>query len=288
MTTPRIGLTFTPFRPPEDLRTFATAAEEAGLDELWVWEDCFRESGIASAAAALAWTERITVGIGLLPVALRNVALTGMELATLDRLFQGRVIPGIGHGVQSWMGQTGARPESPVTLLREYGTALRRLLDGERVTVTGRYVNLDDVALDWPPERTTLWAGAQGPKSLALSTELGDGVLLGGMDSYETTARSIEIIRGVRDSRGEPLGPITTTIAVATGPDADALLAAEIAAWDKQPEPGIGVAGDPAAIADVVRRFGELGITTVSVLPCRTDPDIPALIRTLGEVKAHL
>jgi hypothetical protein len=33
----------------------ASAAEDAGLEELWLWEDCFWESGIASAAAALAW-----------------------------------------------------------------------------------------------------------------------------------------------------------------------------------------------------------------------------------------
>ena len=54
---------------------------------MWLWEDCFAESGIATAAAALAWTERLTVGIGLLPVPLRNVALSAMENATLERLF---------------------------------------------------------------------------------------------------------------------------------------------------------------------------------------------------------
>ena len=74
------------------------------------------------------------MGIGLLPVPLRNVALTAMELATLERAIPGRLIGGVGHGVQSWMGQVGARVESPVTLLREYSVALRRLLDGESVT----------------------------------------------------------------------------------------------------------------------------------------------------------
>ena len=84
-----LGITFVPSLPPEQLRGLATAAEESGLDELWVWEDCFKESGIASATAALAWTSRIRVGIGLLPVPLRNVALTAMELATMERMFPG-------------------------------------------------------------------------------------------------------------------------------------------------------------------------------------------------------
>jgi alkanesulfonate monooxygenase SsuD/methylene tetrahydromethanopterin reductase-like flavin-dependent oxidoreductase (luciferase family) len=93
------------------------------------------------------------VGVGLLPVPLRNVALTAMEVATLHRLFPGRVNVGVGHGVQDWMAQVGARVESPITLLREYLTALRALLAGERVSVEGRYVRLADVALDWPPAR---------------------------------------------------------------------------------------------------------------------------------------
>ena len=56
-----------------------------------MWEDCFSESGIATATAMLAATSRVTLGIGLLPVPLRNVALTAMELATVSRLFPGRL-----------------------------------------------------------------------------------------------------------------------------------------------------------------------------------------------------
>ncbi|MCZ9336673.1 LLM class flavin-dependent oxidoreductase, partial [Streptomyces sp. TRM76130] len=69
-----LGAVFRPQLAPERLRVVARTADEAGLDELWLWEDCFREGGISTAAAALAWTERIRVGVGLLPVPLRNVA----------------------------------------------------------------------------------------------------------------------------------------------------------------------------------------------------------------------
>jgi alkanesulfonate monooxygenase SsuD/methylene tetrahydromethanopterin reductase-like flavin-dependent oxidoreductase (luciferase family) len=110
-----LGAVFRPQNPPELLRAAADVAEATGLEELWLWEDCFLESGIACAAAALAWTDRVRVGIGLLPVPLRNVALTAMEAATLHRLFPDRLMLGVGHGVQSWMAQVGARVESPVT-----------------------------------------------------------------------------------------------------------------------------------------------------------------------------
>jgi alkanesulfonate monooxygenase SsuD/methylene tetrahydromethanopterin reductase-like flavin-dependent oxidoreductase (luciferase family) len=36
-----LGVIFRADRPPEALAEFAAAAESAGLDELWLWEDCF-------------------------------------------------------------------------------------------------------------------------------------------------------------------------------------------------------------------------------------------------------
>ena len=94
-------------------------AEAGGLDDLWVIEDCFYTAGISLAAAALTATEHLTVGIGILPAVARNPAITAMELATLAGLAPGRVIAGLGHGVQSWMAQMGVRPPSPLVALEE-------------------------------------------------------------------------------------------------------------------------------------------------------------------------
>ena len=174
-----VGVTFRPQLPPERLREVVEAAEAARVAELWLWEDCFLEGGLTTATAALAWSERLRVGVGLLPVALRNPAVVAMEIATLARLFPGRFLPGLGHGVLDWMGQVGARAESPLTLLREYVPAVRDLLHGRRVDVDGRYVHLDGVVLDWPPERPpALLVGARGPKTLRAAGELADGVIL--------------------------------------------------------------------------------------------------------------
>lgn len=195
-----LGIVFPPDQPPERLRDVAVAAEDAGLDDLWLWEDCFAESGIAPAAAALAWTERIHVGIGLLPVPLRNVALTAMEIATLARMFPGRLLPGIGHGVLGWMGQVGARVGSPLTLLEEYGSGLRRLLDGENVTVSGRYVTLDDVELRWPTPPPPLLVGAVGPKTLAVAGRIGDGGIFDG--GTTDLSASLGVARRARSKAG--------------------------------------------------------------------------------------
>jgi alkanesulfonate monooxygenase SsuD/methylene tetrahydromethanopterin reductase-like flavin-dependent oxidoreductase (luciferase family) len=134
----------------------------------------------------LAVTSRLPVAIGLLPVPLRNVALTAMELATLARLFPGRMTAGIGHGVLDWMSQVGARAESPLTLLREYTAALTALLRGETVTVHGRYVHLEEVALAWPPAIVPpLLVGGVRPRTVSLAGELADGVIISSGPSPE-------------------------------------------------------------------------------------------------------
>src|SRR5947208_16197367 len=76
MTAPTTGVVFRPQRPPEALRAAVQAAEQAGVEELGLWEDCFLEGGPTTAAAVLACSERIRVGIGLLPVPVRNAAVS--------------------------------------------------------------------------------------------------------------------------------------------------------------------------------------------------------------------
>ena len=142
-----------PTLPPECIAEQALAAEAAGASELWLWEDCFLTGGIATAATALAATQRIVVGIGILPAPVRNAAFAAMELATLARLHPGRLHAGFGHGTAEWMRQVGAKPASQLTLLEEVTVAVRALLRGETVNTEGRYVRLRDVALDHPPER---------------------------------------------------------------------------------------------------------------------------------------
>jgi alkanesulfonate monooxygenase SsuD/methylene tetrahydromethanopterin reductase-like flavin-dependent oxidoreductase (luciferase family) len=288
----RLGITYVPYLDPEHLRDLAQAAQECGLDDLWVWEDCFKQSGVAAAAAALAWTDTIRVGIGLLPVPLRNVALTAMEIATLGRLFPGRLLPGIGHGVQPWMEQVGGRVSSPLTLLREYATALRSLLAGDEVTVDGRYVGLDAVTLDWPPADPPLLAmGGDGPKSVALAGELGDVYLLSAARTDAEIATAYEIATAARQRRDPAAGalPMVSAPITATGPGARARVDAEIPFWGKEPDPGIGSAGDAEQVAEDFRRLAGLGVTTVAVQPTRDEPDLLGLVEFLGrEVKPLL
>ncbi|WP_406442623.1 LLM class flavin-dependent oxidoreductase [Streptomyces sp. NBC_01613] len=280
-----LGAVFRPQLPPERLRDVARLADGSGLEELWLWEDCFREGGISTAAAALAWTERVRVGVGLLPVPLRNVAVTAMEAAALHRMFPGRAVVAVGHGVQDWMGQVGARVESPVTLLREHLLALRALLAGERVTTQGRYVRLDDVALDWPPAGPVpVLAGATGPRSLRLAGEAADGTVLTASTTAEGVRQARQLIDQGRESAGrtDPHQVVVYLLA-ATGPDAAPRLRAELVAEGLESAPDLGVAGDAGAVAKAVQRLAEAGADRVILQPTGDEPDPEGFVRFVAD-----
>jgi alkanesulfonate monooxygenase SsuD/methylene tetrahydromethanopterin reductase-like flavin-dependent oxidoreductase (luciferase family) len=190
---------------PGDLAEAATRAESLGFSEIWLAEDYFELGGIASALIALAATETIPVGLGVVAASVRHPAVSAMEFATVGGAYPERFMAGLGHGSPGWVRQMGLEATSPMGLLREATEAIRRLLAGDTVSTKGDYFELVDVALDHPPRaQVPLYYGVHGPASLRLSGELADGTLLGWLSSPGYVAWARERIeegreRGSRD-----------------------------------------------------------------------------------------
>jgi 5,10-methylenetetrahydromethanopterin reductase len=279
---PRVGVVFRPQLPPERLREFIASAEAAGLDEVWLWEDCFCEGGLTSAAAALAWSSSVRIGLGLMPAPLRNPALAAMEVATLARMFPGRFVPAAGHGVLTWMDQIGARSASPMTLLREWVTATRSLLHGQTVSVSGEYVRLRQVALDWPPPAVPpLLVGARGPKTLALAGEIADGLVLDAGISPDGVRLAVATAAAARPHE------VVVYLPCGAGPDGRDRIQAELAA-SAVPLSERAAVGTPADVADTIKSLARAGATSVVLQPTADDPDVSALIKLAGEARTML
>jgi alkanesulfonate monooxygenase SsuD/methylene tetrahydromethanopterin reductase-like flavin-dependent oxidoreductase (luciferase family) len=279
---PRVGVVFRPQLPPERLQEFIASAEAGGLDDVWLWEDCYLEGGVASAATALAWSSSLRIGLGLMPVPFRNPALAAMEIATLARLFPGRFVPAAGHGVLSWMDQVGARVSSPMTLLREWVAAVRSLLHGQTVTVSGQYVRLNGVALDWPPAAVPpLLVGARGPKTLALAGEIADGLVLDADISPDGVRKAVATAAAVRPH------DVVVYLPSAAGPGARERIDAELAQSTRTSAHWSAV-GSPEDVADAIRTFAATGATTVILQPTGDDPDVAATVRLAADARAAL
>jgi 5,10-methylenetetrahydromethanopterin reductase len=304
---PALGFVIRPDLPPEELPAAARRVEAAGFDELWLWEDCFLAGGVAATSAALSATERIRVGLGVMPTPVRNAAFAAMEIAALARLYPGRVLPGFGHGVTAWMRQIGAKPASQLGLLEELVTAVRALLAGEEVTVDGQYVRLDRVRLDHPPaEVPPLYVGVQRARSLAVSGRVADGTILSEPASVAYVEWAREQIAATRPHRITVYGmcsvdrdgsaartavrPFLAERIANGGPHVDALgIAADVAAAGgaerlaaEMPDAWIDratIAGTPEDAAAAIRALAGAGVDSVVLVPPEPGADLEFLGR---------
>ena len=272
---PRVGVMAAPQWPVPELPATARAVEAAGFDELWFAEDCFLHGGLTAAATALAVTERLKVGVGLLPAAVRNPAIAAMEIATLCALHPGRVEIAFGHGVEAWMRQIGARPPDRLVALEEVVRATRALLRGETVTADGRFVRLRDVRLEPPPDLPPrVLVGTTGERGIAIAGRAADGLVV-------PEGASEEALRWAKDRLGD--GTLVAYSWLRIGEDAREVLSPVVEAWrDGGLYPaltarageldGLAVAGTAAECAAAVGRRAQAGADAVVLLPLGPDP----------------
>jgi 5,10-methylenetetrahydromethanopterin reductase len=287
-----------PLVPHRELVAHGRALDAARFDELWLVEDCFEYGGVSSAAAILASTERIGVGVGLFPVAVRNPAILAMELATIAELYPGRMTAGVGHGVESWMRQIDARPANRLVALSELLIVVRRLLAGEPVTFDGRWAHLDDVVLSQPPAvPPPLVVGTTGERGIAIAAEHADGVLLcegAGAGAVRWAAellgpeRRLVVYTWMRieDSAAQALEALSPWVdSWEQGGRYPQLmeLARADPGYDGSLAPIVSLAGPAAACAAGVQRLTEAGADAVVVSPVGDDP-LAQLQRFAAEV----
>ncbi|RMF22960.1 MAG: LLM class F420-dependent oxidoreductase [Deltaproteobacteria bacterium] len=129
-------------------------------------------------AAAAAATEDLVLGTGICLVAQRDPIVTAKEVATLDRISDGRFVFGIGFG---WnceeMADHGVDYRTRRDLVREKTLLMKRLWEDEEASFAGQYVRLSP-SWAWPKPRRQppiLIGGAAGPKLFAHIAEYADG-----------------------------------------------------------------------------------------------------------------
>jgi alkanesulfonate monooxygenase SsuD/methylene tetrahydromethanopterin reductase-like flavin-dependent oxidoreductase (luciferase family) len=218
----RLGILLLSTTAPERLGGMSRRCEELGFDEIWLAEDYFFYGGFTGAAQALAATERVRVGVGIVSCVARHPAVTAMEIASLDRAHPGRFLPGVGHGVPAWVAQMGLTPKSPMRALTEAVTGIRALLStSEPLTTEGEYFTFREVALFHPPAgEVPLYLGVIGAKGCELAGRIAEGNVLSVLAPTEYVTWARDLGRRGRDAAGRP-GPFSVPTYVLTAVDND-------------------------------------------------------------------
>jgi len=167
----------------QDAMNYVQYAEKRGFEAVWQAESRLVRDAIVPMAAFAATTSRIKIGSGVINNWTRNAAVIAATYLTLDDLAQDRIICGIGAWWDPLAAKVGIQRTKPLLAMRETVTVVRALLNRERVTFHGEFVNLDDVELDVvhgrkEPRNVPIYIGATGPQMMALTGEIADGAVL--------------------------------------------------------------------------------------------------------------
>ena len=165
--------------PAERFVALAKPYEDAGFARFGVADWRFYPDLVVEMTACLAATTRLEVESLVTDPFVRHPALTAAAMATMDDLSRGRVVLGLGGGLEQpafW----NAERVHPLEAVRDAVEISRRLFRGETVTYRGKVISVESAALNFRPYRADLpiLIAARGRRMIELAGELADIVHL--------------------------------------------------------------------------------------------------------------
>jgi F420-dependent oxidoreductase-like protein len=166
-------------------RDFVAEAEKLGLDVLWVAEAWGSDAPSALGYYA-ACTDRMWLGSGVLQVGTRTPVAVAQIAITLSNLSGGRFLLGLGaSGPQVIEGLHGVSFDRPLSRLRETVEVVRTVIDGGKISYSGREFQIPRPGGDAVPMRLSMRAqhaipiylATLSPAMLRLTGEVADGWL---------------------------------------------------------------------------------------------------------------
>ncbi len=207
-----------PVEQYEAMTRAALAADEAGLDSIWLYDhfhtvptptqETTFESWM-STAGLVRDTKRVRVGQMVTCNGYRNPALLAKMASTVDVMSHGRLICGFGAGwyEHEWRAYGYGFPEVPVRMgmFREACEIISRMWTEDKPVFQGKYytidgpINMPKGARNPHPE---FWIGGGGEKvTLKLVARWANGCNIGGGDP-ETIRHKVEVLRGHCETLG--------------------------------------------------------------------------------------
>ena len=159
------------------------ALEDLRFDSLWLSERLTGDAPdpLTALAFAAGRTKKLKLGTSVLVVPGRNPVVLAKEIASLDRLSNGRLLPAVGLGapVPAEHRAFGVDRKERAAWFDEALELMRRLWTEDHVSHDGARFQVSDITLRPKPvqEPMDIWLGGQAPSELRRVGRMGDGWL---------------------------------------------------------------------------------------------------------------
>ncbi len=269
-----------------ELRTIARAAEDAGLDSIWVYDHLlFRFPGQPTTGIHEAWsmlaalaadTDRVELGTLVMAVPFRHPAVLAKMAATVDEISGGRLILGIGTGWHEPEFEAfGIGFDHRVSRFEEALQIIVPMLRTGHADFAGRYHAAEDVTLvprGPRPGGPPILIAAKGPRMFRLTAEYADAWNAAWFgDVSQSRMRVGELRQALADAGRDP-----ATMTVTAG--INVVFPHLLARGDEPPERAHR--GTPEEIAPGLRAYADEGIDH---LVAAVTPSTPEAMAALAE-----
>ncbi len=285
MTAPKIGYLLptrerimSSLNETEPMLLLAEQAEALGYDSIWVGDSLLarpRHDPLTLMAAVAARTKRVSVGTAVLLPALRNPVVLAHQIATLDRIAEGRVILGYGiagdvPNIRAEFAAAGVPFEKRVGRMLEGLRLCRALWSGKPVNWEGRWTVESGVLGPLPhnPGGPPIWLGTGHPAGLERAARHFDGWFPTGPDA-EGWGEGWRRVQAAAAAAGRPAGAVTGAVYLTITLDQDtdagnARIDAYLENYYAAPAAVIrrrqtAFAGPPEAVADWIGGYAARG-----------------------------
>ena len=160
--------------PAKRVVELAKMAEDLGFSHGWTFDSqVLWQEPFVIYSQILAATERMIVGPMVTNPGTRDWTVLASLFATLNEMFDGRTICGMGRG-DSALRYIGKKPTTLATMV-EAMSVIKALVAGEKVILNDTEVEIPWIEDGWD---LPMWVGGYGPKALATVGAHADGFVL--------------------------------------------------------------------------------------------------------------
>lgn len=207
---------------PPDVVDDARRAEADGFASAWTVHFSRAYDALTTLALAGATTERIELGVGIVPTYPRHPLALAQQAATTQVFCGGRLTLGVGVSHKPVIeGLHGLPFTSPAKHMREYLTVLGPLLRGEEVSFRGEYYEVEGGFVVPGTSPVSVVVGALSPGMVQVAGELSDGTVtwLAGPRTLEDSIVPTLVDAAAAAGRRRPRVVAGLSVAVTDDPD---------------------------------------------------------------------